>query len=563
MQDNDGSDAYDVIVLGSGGAGLCAALSAARCGARVGVFEKGELLGGTTCLSSAVAWLPNNRYAREAGIVDSREQSLAYLESLSHGMILPELAEAFVDTVPELLDWLDTTPLKMRLVAGYPDYHPERPGGMPQGGRSLEPDLFSFIDLGRWEDKLVGVPRRMTVAETPIGGGTGHLPPDVLEQRERERVEGLGRGMIAALLQGCLDEGVAVHTGERGVRLIQDESGRITGVRFEGRNGAHDVRAEHGVVLATGGFEWDERLRRDFLRGPMAHPATVPTCTGDGLRMAMRVGAQLGNMREAWWAPVAVLPGQRANGAQAVQLVHRERTAPHSIMVNRLGRRFTNEATNYNALGGAFHQLDAHDFDYLNQPCWLIFDADHVEKYGAFGAAPGTEAPEWVVRADTLADLARQIDVPADTLESTVAHWNEDVRRGHDSEYHRGESVYDGFVGDKNRYPGVESTLGPVAWAPFHAVQIHSSTLGTKGGPRTDADGAVLDVDDRVIPGLFAAGNVMAAPTGMVYGGAGGTLGPALVFGYRSGRAAAQTSGDAAEPVADRAAAPLRPVSLS
>ena len=152
MQHNEETAEYDVVVLGSGAAGLCAALSAARSGARVGVFEKGELLGGTTCLSSAVAWLPNNRYAREAGIADSREGALAYLESLSHGMILPELAEAFVDTVPELLEWLDTTPLKMRLVAGYPDYHPERPGGMPHGGRSLEPELFSFIDLGRWEE---------------------------------------------------------------------------------------------------------------------------------------------------------------------------------------------------------------------------------------------------------------------------------------------------------------------------------------------------------------------------------------------------------------------------
>ncbi|MBH0119944.1 FAD-dependent oxidoreductase [Rhodococcus sp. CX] len=561
MQDNDIPETYDVVVLGSGAAGLCAALSAARAGATVAVFEKGELLGGTTCLSSAVAWLPNNRYAAEAGIEDSREHALAYLESLSNGMILPELAQAFVDTVPELLDWLGTTPLKMQLVPGYPDYHPERPGGMPGGGRSLEPGLFSFIDLGRWQDKLVGVPRRMTVGETPIGGGTGHLPPEVLAGREREDVEGLGRGMIAALLQGCLDDGVAVYTAERGVRLLRGEQGRISGVTFEGPDGTHDVHARRGVVLATGGFEWDEDLCRDFLRGPLRHPATVPTSTGDGLRMAMRVGAQLGNMREAWWAPVAVLPGQQANGVQAVQLVHRERTAPHSIMVNRLGRRFTNEATNYNALGGAFHQLDAHEFDYLNQPCWLIFDADHLDKYGAFGAAPGTEAPEWVIRADTPAELARLIDVPAGALEATLARWNEDVARGRDTEFRRGESIYDGFVGDKSEYPGVGSTLGPVARAPFYAVQIHSSTLGTKGGPRTDADGAVLDVDNCVIPGLFAAGNVMAAPTGMVYGGAGGTLGPALVFGYRAGRAAARGADHPLGSSSDSADGAMEPAS--
>ncbi|WP_183079183.1 FAD-dependent oxidoreductase [Rhodococcus pyridinivorans] len=545
MQGEDLPDSYDVVVLGSGAAGLCAALSASRSGASVAVFEKGGLLGGTTCLSSGVAWLPNNRYAAEAGIEDSREQALAYLDSLSHGMILPELSRTFVDTVPELLDWLDTTPLKMQLVPGYPDYHPERPGGMPHGGRSLEPRLFGFVDLGRWRGKLVGVPRRMTVGETPIGGGIGHLPPEVQAEREQADVEGLGRSMVAALLQGCLDDGVAVHTRERGVRLLHGRDGRISGVRFEGPNGTHDVHARRSVVLATGGFEWDEDLCRDFLRGPLRHPASVPTSTGDGLRMAMRVGAQLGNMREAWWAPVAVLPDRQIDGAQAVQLVHRERTAPHSIMVNRLGRRFTNEATNYNALGGAFHQLDAHEFDYLNQPCWLIFDAEHLAEYGAFGAAPGTEAPEWIIRADTPAELARRIDVPAEALEATLARWNEDVAGGWDSEFRRGESTYDGFVGDKSKYPGVGSTLGSVARVPFHAVQIHSSTLGTKGGPRTDTDGAVLDVDGDVIAGLFAAGNVMAAPTGMVYGGAGGTLGPALVFGYRAGRAAARAGNTA------------------
>ena len=223
------SSAYDVVVLGSGASGLCAALAAACEGAKVGLFEKAPLLGGTTCLSSAVAWMPNNRYAHAKGVQDSRDDALSYLESLSNGMILPELSEAFVDTIPELLDWLDATPLKLSLVEGYPDYHPEQPGGKPGGGRSLEPQLFSLRGLGEWADRLVGTPRRMLVGETPIGGGTGFLTPDVSSEREEQQVEGLGRAMVAALLQGCLENGVEVHLNERAVSLRPSGRNRARG----------------------------------------------------------------------------------------------------------------------------------------------------------------------------------------------------------------------------------------------------------------------------------------------------------------------------------------------
>ena len=242
---------YDVVVLGSGASGLCAALAAADGGARVGLFEKAAVVGGTTCLSSAVAWLPNNRYARERGIQDSRADALAYLESLSNGMILPEMVEAFVDTIPELLDWLETTPLKMSLVPGYPDYHPEQPGGKPGGGRSIEPQLTSLEGLGEWAERLGGTPRRMLVGETPIGGGTGVLSPEVAREREAHQVEGLGRAMVAALLQGCLDKDVEVHLGERAMELLI-EDGAVRGVELEGPDGRHEVRARQGVVLATG-----------------------------------------------------------------------------------------------------------------------------------------------------------------------------------------------------------------------------------------------------------------------------------------------------------------------
>jgi len=530
---------FDVVVLGTGAAGLCAALAAADAGASVGLFEKADKVGGTTALASAVAWIPNNKYAAEAGVADSREEALAYLASLSHGLILPELAEALVDTGPELVEWLESsTPLKLRLVPGFPDYHPEHPGGKPQGGRSLEPELISFERIPGWGERMVGVTRPMRVTETPIGGGTGFLEPDVESARRDEHVEGLGRAMVGALLRGCLDHDVVPRTEHRAVELLMQEAA-VCGVRFETPDGLVDVRAR-SVVIATGGFESDEALVRDFLRGPIRYPAGVPTNTGDGLRMAMKAGAMLGNMREAWWVPVAALPKEHPDDRQPVLLVLRERTLPRSIMVNRFGRRFTNEAANYNALGGAFHQFDASSFSYQNQPCWVVFDQGFVEAYGGFGAPAGGPMPDWVTRADDLAALAETIGVPADALEATVARWNELAATGHDDDFGRGDSAYDGWCGDRSHYPGTAATIGRLDTGPYYAVALVSSTLGTKGGPRTDADGAVLDVDGNLIPGLYAAGNAMAGVTGMVYGGAGGTLGPALVFGYRAGRAAAK-----------------------
>jgi succinate dehydrogenase/fumarate reductase flavoprotein subunit len=530
---------HDVVVLGTGAAGLTAALAAADTGAEVGLYEKASLIGGTTCLSSGVAWLPDNPDAAAAGITDSRDDAQRYLHSLSHGLILPEMAEAFLGTVTELLEWLQThTPLLLSLVPGYPDYHPEHPGGKVGGGRSLEPQLFAMNRLGEWADRLEGRRRAMMVGETPVGGGTGVLDPAEDERRRAEGLEGLGRAMVGALLRGCLDHGVDAVSNARASELITTE-GRVSGVRFDGADGSFEVTARRGVILATGGFEWDPELVRDFLRGPMEFPATVPSNTGDGLRMAMRLGARLGNMREAWWVPVCVLPEARIHGEQAVYLVQRERTVPRSIMVNRHGVRFTNEAANYNALGGAFHQLDPSTFDYTNQECWLIYDAGHVTDYGGFGQPPGAPAPEWATRAGSIRDLAGAIGVDAEILEATVRRWNKQVAGGSDLDFGRGESAYDGYVGDRRHYPGRGATLGPLDTPPFYAVRLHISTLGTKGGPRTDADGAVFDVDGAAIPGLYAAGNAMAGPTGMAYGGAGGTLGPALVFGYRAGRAAA------------------------
>ena len=529
---------YDVVVLGSGAAGLTAALAAAVDGATVAVFEKADKVGGTTAWSGAGIWIPGNQLAREAGVVDSEERGLEYLLSLSNGMILPELAEALIEGGPLLVDFLhEHTQIRLQLVPGYPDYHPEHPGGMPQGGRTLEPGLVSLAGIPEWVDRIAAEPRRVVLIEMPLGGGTGVVAPEVLVEREKSQLEGQGRALVAGLLEACLVRGVQVTTGSRAVRLVTDD-GDVIGVELETADGSCSVGAG-AVVLATGGFEYDADLVRDFLRGPLTRGVGAASNTGDGLRMAMRVGAQLGNMREAWWSPVVTLPGHRDDGAQNGLLSSRERALPGSLMVNRYGRRFANEAANYNAFGGAFHQLDSSRLEYPNLPAYLLFDQSTVDRFGVFGGAPGQAVPDWVTRAETLDELAAAFGIAADELRETVKRFNENARAGVDPDFTRGASTFDRFPGGRMSDPDSPyATLGPLETAPFYGVEVTSSALGTKGGPRTDRDGRVLDVDGAVISGLYAAGNVMASPSGMVYGGAGATLAVAGVWGIYTGRAA-------------------------
>ena len=437
-----------------------------------------------------------------------------------------------------VLDWLaETTPLRLQLAPGFPDYHPDHPGAKPHGGRSLDPDLFAFEALGPWAARVACPPKlpRLNLLESPLGGGSGVIDQPLLEERVAHDVRGRGQALVGALLQACLDRGIEPLTGARAKDLAVDD-GRVTGVRFESGD---EVDAERGVVVATGGFEWDRDLVRAFLRGPMTSPTSMPTNTGDGLHMLMRVGAALGVMSEAWWVPAIEIPGEELYGQQRARLILRERTLPGSIMVNRRGRRFANEATNYNALGGAFHQFDPSRFEYANLPCWLIFDHAYLREFGFVTSAPGDDAPSWVTSASTLSELATMVGIDPQGLEATVSRWNELVARGHDDDFGRGDNTYDRWNGDQRFLDSSAASIGSVSEPPFYAVEIRSGTLGTKGGARTDADGRVLDAGGDPIPGLYAAGNAMAAVTAMVYGGGGGTLGPAVVFGYRAGRHAA------------------------
>ncbi|BBY02724.1 FAD-dependent oxidoreductase [Mycobacterium seoulense] len=523
----------DVVVLGSGGAGLTAALAAAASGASVEVFEKAPTVGGTTAVSGGVVWIPAHTRSPDGELTPA--DALQYLRAQSLGSMDDELVETFVHTGPAMLDFVEAhSGLRFEIATGFPDYRPELPGGRPTGGRSLSAAPFDLAQLGEWATRITSFPADWS--NVGFDAETRARLHAAIDERTSHLCVA-GTALIAGLLKGLLDAGVTPHVNARAEQLI-GEGGEITGVRIRLQGRSVSVRARHGVILGTGGFEWDPALTQAFLRGPMHGAVSPPINTGDGLRMAMAHGADLANMGEAWWVPIVQIPGDTIEGKPRSRSVRLERTRPRSIIVNAAGRRFVNEASDYNSMAGAFHYLDPRG-GYVNDRGWMVFDSIHLQRYGFLGIEPGQPVPDWFCESADLAELAGKTGIDADGLIQTVEDWNRHVAAGADPDFGRGSSAYDGYWGDNSATTLAGKTLGPIDTAPFYAVPLRIGAMGTKGGPRTDRDGRVLHVGGEPIPGLFAAGNAMGGVTGRAYGGAGGTLGPAMVFGYRAGHAAA------------------------
>ena len=229
-------------------------------------------------------------------------------------------------------------------------------------------------------------------------------------------------------------------------------------------------------------------------------------------------------------------PGDAFEGRPRSRSVRLGRTRPRSIIVNRAGDRFLNEAGEYNSMAGPFHFLDP-KLGYANDPAWIVFDSLHLKHYGFLGVEPDGPVPDWFCQSADLAELGEKTGIDAEGLARTLQVWNAHVADEQDPEFGRGASAYDGYWGDDKAATPAGRTLGPIDTAPYFAVPVSVGAMGTKGGPRTDGDGRVRHVNGSAIPGLYAAGNAMAGPTGKAYGGAGGTIGPAMVFGYRVGLA--------------------------
>jgi succinate dehydrogenase/fumarate reductase flavoprotein subunit len=543
-------ETVDVLVIGAGCAGLAAAAVAAEEGLSVLVVEKLDLIGGATSISGGGAWIPNTRHGAERGVVDSRERALTYLEALSGGALDDRIASTLLDRGPEMAHYLeDRLGFAFELYPSEGPTHDYRPHlqGAAHGGRSLDPGRFELARLGEWASRLRrGGSTAWTRAKSDYYVNRRYLePPGTPGAKADPDAVGSGASLVGQLLAACLDRGVEVVVETAAEELIA-EDGRVIGAVVASAGGRRAIRARAGVVLATGGYEFNEELRRLHLNRPLTHPATpVGTGEGDGLALGLSVGAEVAGLGDAWWSPTIDLEGAASNrGGGTVAIMSRvERCLPHTMIVNRDGRRFANEAVNYYDFPAAFGTISDTAGGPANLPAWVILDQQYRDRY-ALIAAPGDgrdgNDPAWVRRADSLADLAALEGIDATGLARTVERFNGFARSGVDEDFHRGESEWDRAWGDPGRRPN--PSLGTIEQGPFYALRLQAGAIGTKGGLRVDGQGQVLGAglpDGAAIPGLYAAGNVAACSVPWGYAGPGATLGPALTFGYVIGRALA------------------------
>ncbi len=503
---------YDVVVVGSGAAGMTAALTAARNGLSVVVLEKAGRFGGSTARSGGGIWIPRP---------DDDRASL-YLSHVAPG-VAPERREAYVKHAAAMVEQvLAATPLRLQWVRGYPDYYPELPGGealgrtfepVPLDGRrvlgealrELAPPYIPTRGLTvtakdyKWLSLGVRHPRSF-LAMARLGAGAA------VSKALGRRMLSMGQALAAGLRAGlhALDVPVLLDTP----LVCLEGDGTVNG-RF---------KARLGVVLTTGGFEKNPEMRARHQKMGTDWTVGAASNTGDGIAAGVALGAAVELMDEAWWGPTIPLSG-------GPYFCLAERSLPGSIIVDSAGQRFGNESAPYI---DAVHAQLKHDA----VPAWLVFDQRYRDRYLFAGIAPRQSFPRrWyesgaLVRAGTLDELG----VPG--LAKTVARFNGFAATGVDADFGRGGSVYDKYYGDPRNKPN--PCLGPLAKPPFYAFKIVPGDLGTKGGLVTDARGRVLRDDGTPIPKLYAAGNASSAVMGRSYAGAGATIGPAMTFGYLS-----------------------------
>lgn len=530
---------FDVVAIGSGSAACAAALRAAKGGLRVVAIEKSEKLGGTSAMSGAGIWIPANHVAAREGIEDSREEALDYVRAASpEGWAETEdaLWRAFVENGPDMLKFLeDNTPLELRLVEE-PDPIAEAPGGKLRG-RMVSPLPLSRRLLGenaKWLRRST-LPHSFTYWELAESDAYRHpiraalkLWPKLLWRKLTDR-GGQGTALMAGLIRGCMDAGVEFRRETRALSLVQDEAGAVTGVEIEG--GAR-LMARRGVVIATGGFEWDEEMRRAHFPGAMDRIGSPRTNTGDGQRMAAAAGAKLARMDQANIYPC--LPTRYEGRPHGMPMTYQ--SEPHSIVVNRHGARFMSE-TDYN-IGEHMDRRDPATGENIHLPCFLIGDRGFLRASLPFLWYRRYEKG-WVKKAATLDELAATLGLPPAALRATVERFNALCDGGRDEDFGRGESGWESYK--SHAEGGAEKTglaaakakgLGKIERAPFVGVTMNLTTIGTKGGARTDENGRVLREDGSVVAGLYAAGLAMANPIGTRAIGAGTTLGPNMTWGY-------------------------------
>ena len=531
----------DVVVVGSGAGGLVSAITAAHNGLNTLIVEKGEVWGGSSALSGGGLWIPNNHVSKKAGLQDSEEEALTYMQEVIEDQgpaSTYERKEAYVKNGHKMVKFLEE--LGMKWVAGplYPDYYPEKPGG--KIGRSIEGEIFDSRLLGEFEKTL-----RAGEIEPPIplySGKVASLPKAFTNAKDFNTVVGMffngfkhkmkgshaisiGAGLVARLLKIALELKVPLWLSTPLKDLIF-EGNKVVGIEVE-KNGQPYFIKCNAVILAGGGFERNAELRKKYHDVGTDWTSASEDNTGDMLLIAQKHRLDTALLDDAWWGPATI----DAKGARKF-LVY-ERSMPHCIIVDQTGERYCNESESYVDAGHAILEQQKKNGQAIHS--WLIIESRNRNKY-LFGDMLPRRTPKeaiesgFLVKADTIEELAQKCGIELDGLQATIKRFNTFAENGIDEDFGRGNSAYDNYYGDPTYK---NPNLGAIEKPPFYACKIFPGDLGTKGGIVANEFGQALR-GGRPLEGLYATGNCSASVMGRVYPGPGSTLGPTTVFGYIS-----------------------------
>jgi len=548
----------DLVIVGSGGGSMCAALAAKRLGKRALIVEKQALVGGSTGFSGGVWWVPNNAVMKRAGVADTAERARQYLDAVvdyDGPGTTPARRDAFIRTGPKMVDFLEREGMKFVYADGWSDYYDELPGGEPRG-RSLLAELFDTRELGEWEARLsrykgfnLPVPTdqfpALMLAKHTWSGRKAALAlvgRIIKGKLTGARLAGAGAAIQGRMLQIALREQLPIWTESPLADLIV-EGGRVSGVAVRRAGALVRVQARDGVLLNVGGFSRSAAMRERFQPRPSSHTWTNanPGDTGEGIEMAMGLGAAVDCMDEAWWVVTSLGPdgrppkpgGYASDGTPLPFMHHLDLSLPHSMMVDQLGERFCDEAGAYMEIGQRMYRRERETGKAV--PSWVVMDSRQRARYPWGTAQPGQVPQEWLdsgymIKADSIEALAARTGIDADGLRRTVERFNGFCRTGVDADFGRGSRAFDRCHGDPTVKPN--PNLGAIEQAPFYAVRMYPGDVGTAGGLVTDEHARVLGEGGAVIDGLYATGNCTASVVGRCYPGAGASIGASFTFGY-------------------------------
>lgn len=524
-------ETFDVIVLGSGGAGCAAALAASSLGLSVALVEKDQLLGGGTADSLGTFWIANNSMAQAQALADDFESALTYAKFVAGGQEVPENLEAYIREGRRVLDAFVEMGVGLQLALGLPDYfYPSGPHSCGDGRRMVEPKSIMRKDLGDFSNSIRRSNHNVQgVAWSDSVGWGGfanrrNWPAAELEQRVRDGVLSCGEALVGQFVAQMLKQGrVQILLGVQTKGLVT-QGHRVVGV--EKADGTV-LQARRGVILATGGYEGNVELVQRFEGFPEWMNPFGPQNTGDALTFGTQIGASVARIgiNNSLFIGTGV-PG-RPDAFFSVGL--RGLPMPGAIAVNQRGERFGDE-TQFQDMVMAFQQYDRRNRKFLNLPAFMIFDDQFRQRYPVMDAMPGQPVHPDIARADTLVGLAEKIGIDGAGLVKTVTQFNTDVAQGQDSVFGRGRSAFSrNNAGDKELK--LNPQLAPVQTAPFYALPLKMGGV-CSAGLLTDPHARVVGADGRVIDGLYACGNA-AAPTFLGVGYQGGSsIGAGIVFGY-------------------------------